>query len=239
MSQLTTPSVAEGLTLLMSDIESEVEKLRVSLANAELSAVARKAFLRALPASLPQAPSGIQVELGSDRTPLLQFKLTNPAEMLPLLEALPGEPLLMVSGGCTSFEPEETFTPSASRAHEKLTPVGPVYYRLSHWVSRLQEEFCWWTRLDGRLVEVRAVTADGGATRARVRGSSQPLGQMTIETSWTYENLPKGEVLHWYGGSRSSVSPVTVHVARGADWREAMAGAQSSRHLVTTAACDC
>lgn len=239
MSQLTTPPVAEGIALLMSGIESEVEKLRGSLANAELSAVARKAFLRALPASLPQAPSGIQVELGSDRTPLLQFKLTNPAEMLPLLEALPGEPLLMVSGGCTSFEPEETYSAASLKAHEKVTPIGNVVYRLSHWVSALQEEFRWWTHLDGRMVEVRATTAEASRTRARVRNSSRALSSETTETLWSYENLPKGEVLAWYGGSRRTVTPLTVHVAREVDWRDAMTGAQTYNHWVTAADCLC
>lgn len=202
-------------------LDSDVEKSRRALAAAEANLIEKKALCAAFPSTLPMAPHNLVITPAGHKAEAdLIFEVATREEVLKLLDAFPGVPVLMLQGGCTSFVAEERFT---EQVGTKATPVGEVVYRLATWVNGPQEEYFWWTHLAGKLVHVLAKTKDGGPVRATATCSTRSLSHTEHEATYSYGNLPDGIVTSWHGGSSQRLIPVTVHQSRGRSFRDAVA----------------
>ncbi len=231
-------NVRQQLDALLAGMDSRLAELRADATRFEGNLVVKRALCEALPAGMPLAPDAVkvgdQVYKGDAE---MSFSVTSRAQALELMETLPGLPVLMVKGGCTTFIPEESFIEDGRGA--KVVPVGDVVYRFSTWCGSLQEEYCWWTRLAGKLVNIKAHTRKGAQPEAQARGHSRDISPTEVETIWEYSRLPSGEVMRWYGGNRTTVAPLTVHQARGVAFKDAAVKTQTTTAKVRADRCAC
>ncbi len=231
-------SVRQQLDAFVADIDTHLDKLRASVVAAEALAVVKRAVCAALPPNLPLAPVSLAVGNQVYKCDAeLKFDIDNEGQVLALLDALPAVPAVMVSGGTSTFMAAERFVEDQRGA--KVVPIGEAVYRFSTWIGQNIEEFTWWTRLADKLVAVKATTRKGAKTRARVRGHSVQQSNDEVVTTWVYENLPQGKLTQWYGGSASSVSPITVHLAPGVTLADALSKAQTTTAQVVSNRCSC
>ncbi len=238
-ARVVDKTVGQQLDDLLAGFDTHLTTLRASIFKAEADADIKRALVSALPTTMPLAPQSVQVGTNVYKADAeLTFAFTSREQVLALVDALPGLPLVMVAGGCTTFVPEERFVVNETRG-ETMTPVGEVLYKLSTWVAEPQEKFSWWTRLAGRLVHVVVNTAKGTRVAVEVRGSSRSLDAERVETTWKYFGLPAGELLRWSGGDDRYLVPVTVHQKRGNSFKDAMAGKQDTLARVTADRCRC
>lgn len=229
-------SVRQQLAQLSTAEDEQLERLRASLVVAERNARTRKELIAALPDSLPLAPKslfvGDQVYRADAR---LVFEIDNREQVLALVAALPALPQVLVKAGSTAFIAEERFVPDE---RTKAEPIGDVVYRLSTWCGHLNEEFSWWTRINGMLVSIDARTAENARLAVTVRPEHRPAPNGDTETLWRVSGLPNGTMMHWGGGSNRNVVPITVHTARGVSLEEALKGQQFTAASVRTH-CSC
>lgn len=231
-------TVRQQLDDFVAGMDTHLEELRASVLKAEAETQVKRALCAALPNALPLAPASMRASCQVYKADAeIVFDIQTRNQVVALLEALPGVPVLLVQGGSTTFVPEERFV--ADDRGARTTPVGDVVYRLSTWVGDLQEEYSWWTRLTDKLVKVTAKTAKGQRPSVKTRATSRPVDQDRIETTWAYEGLPSGTLMHWYGGDRSSVVPLTVHQRRGVPFNNAVQTEQSTTAKVTKDRCAC
>lgn len=235
-------SCKQQLDAFIANIDTDLEDRRKDLIRAEALAAEKKALCAAFPETLPQAP--YRLAIGSNvykGDAELGFEVTSYDDVVRLVDALPGVPVVIVAAGCTTFIPEERYVKKEGQ-NDKVTPIGDVVYRLLNWVSERQEEYTWWTRLAGKLVHVVAKTKKGCAINAQVRSTSKSLDLQGKfhEVTWTYSNLPNGEVMQWSGGrTPGEVIPVSVHQARGVSFSDAVAKPMSTSCKINTQRCDC
>lgn len=229
--------VGQQLAVFLEKLDSDVEQRRQALATVEARLLEKKALCAAFPDTLPMAPYSVDVTPNWRAEAELVFEVTTREEVLQLVDAFQALPAMMLSSGCTSFIAEERFTDA--KAGTKAQPIGDVVYRISHWVGVPQEEYSWWTRLDGKLVHVLAKTKNGIAACTKVRATVRILSPSLREVIYNYENLPDGEVLTWHGGDLRSMVPVTVHQPRGRSFRDALAKPRATYAKVNASSCDC
>ncbi len=228
---------ASALARLVSDLDAEVVCLHEQHQKALAGIVVKREMLSALPANLPLAPVHVvPTSPGRSADASLLFHAATREEVLLLVAALPGVPVVMLSSGCTSFEPEERHR---ADSHVRVSPVGDVVYRLSTWCGELREEFTWWTRLADRLVEIRVHTAPDAKALVKTKLNTRSVSTEEVEAIWSYSGLPGGELLSWYGGDVSRVIPLSVHQPRGGSLREAFAATQVTVKTVRTQRCSC
>lgn len=231
-------TVRQQLDEFVADIDKHLAKQRAALAAEEASAEIKRALCAALPAALPLAPKKLAVGQNVYKADAeMTFVIDNEDQVLLLLQALPAVPAVLVSGGTSTFMAAERFVEDARGT--KVQPIGEVVYRLCSWVGHNREEFTWWTHLAGKLVGVQAMTREGAATRARVRGHSTPCGTDEVSTVWTYENLPHGQLTRWYGGDASRMAPMTVHLLPGVTLSDALSVSQTATAKVVSSRCSC
>jgi hypothetical protein len=227
----------DAMSGILAKLSKDVELARAALENAQLRAVEIAALCADLTRVTAAVPRSVR-----RRDSLLPgyaevvFEVSNREEALTLLGQLPGVPVVCISGGCTSFQPEALAKP---RGGEKTEPVGPVVYRLEkNYAGALEETFFWWTQLGEHLVKVSAASAKDIPPAATAQGYSKRNGRDML-TRWAYGGLPEGKTLFWYGGSSHRPSPVSVHFARDADVASALRADKTAAHGVTTPACEC
>lgn len=234
---VNTP-VKQQMNALMSKLDADVEKCRQTLAAAEAQLVEQKGLCAAFPSTLPMAPHHIAITPGHYNAEAeLVFEVTTREEVLQLLDAFPGVPVVMLQAGCTSFIAEEQATEPETGT--KVVPIGEVVYRLANWVGNAQEEYTWWTHLDGKLVHVLAKTKKGHAVCATVKSSTRTLGPNLYEATYYYENLPDGVITTWFGGSSKDMVPVSVHQPRGRSFRDAVARPMTTTAKANSRPCAC
>lgn len=230
-------TVRQQLDVFVESIDTHLHDLRMSLARAEDAAEVKRAICAALPASLPLVPTSLSADGQAYKANAgLVFDVTSRDQVLALVEALPGEDVVMVQGGCTTFVPEDRFV--VDDRGTTMTPVGEVVYRLSTYCGKLQEEYTWWTRLANKLVQVRAKLT-GTLVPVKVYTRSVEIAPHTVQLTWDYSGLPLGNLLQFYGGGRSNVAPISVHQRRGASFKDALAGAQVTTAKATKDSCAC
>ncbi len=228
---------AAALAKLVDELDGEVADLQHQHQLALQRIVVKRELLAALPGTLPLAPAQVvATSKGRSADAELVFQVSSREEVLALVKALPGVPVVMLSSGCTSFEPEERHR---ADSHTRVTPVGEVVYRLRSWCGQLREEFTWWTRLAGRLVEIRTQTADGMHAPVVTKVNTRDVSLDEVEAIWSYSKLPGGELLAWYGGDRSCVIPLSVHQRRGASLADAFSDTQVTVKTVRAKRCSC
>lgn len=231
-------SVRQQLDALSKGMDTHLEELRAGLLRHEEQNKIKKALLSALPDELALAPESVRTGNTVYRADAeLGFRVATREQVLELMDALPGVPVVMVAAGCTSFVPEERFVEDSRGTH--AMPVGEVLFQYSSWCGDLQEEYSWWTKLDGLLVQVRATTNKGCQPATRSQGTSRNLGHHRVATTWSYSGLPAGSVLQWHGGSRSIVAPISVHQRKGVTFREACRSLQDFTAKVESDQCEC
>lgn len=206
-------NVRLGLESLIAAMDEHTQKLNEAAVRYAANVLEKKALCALLPAALPLVPSDIRVsDLVYRADAELVFKDVSRTQALELLSVMPGVPLLFVQCGTATYVPDERFVPSA-HGNDKVQPIGEMAYRLDTWISQLREEYFWWTRLGDKLVRIVAYSGkDSGTAKATSR--SRMLDHDMRETTWTYENLPKGKLVKWHGGSSSNVVPLSVHMPR-------------------------
>jgi hypothetical protein len=227
----------DAMSGILAKLSKDVELARAALENAQLRAVEIAALCASMRQAAPVAPRSVR-RLDSLLPGYAEavFEVSNREEALTLLGQLPGVPVVCISGGCTSFQPEALAKP---RGGEKVEPVGPVVYRLEkNYAGALEETFSWWTQLGEHLVKVSTAPAKGTPPAATAQGHSRRNGRDML-TRWAYGGLPEGKTLFWYGGSSQRPSPVSVHFARDADVPSALRADKIAAHGVTTPACEC
>lgn len=230
--------VGQQMDAFLSKLDADVAQSRRMLATAEAHLVEKKALCAAFPSTLPVAPYNIAITPGAHKAEAeLFFEVTTREEVLQLLDAFPGVPVVMWQAGCTSFIAEERSTEADAGA--KAVPIGEVIYRLAHWVDAPQEEYTWWTHLAGKLVHVLAKTKKGHAVCSTATSSIKSLTPTVHEVTYNYGNLPDGVVTKWHGGSLQTMVPVTVHQPRGSSFRDAVAKPMSASAKVNARNCDC
>jgi hypothetical protein len=234
-------SAQRQLDAFIARMDAELEDSRRDLAREEALVAEKKALCAALPKTLPQAPQKLFIGSNIYKADAeLLFEVTSYDDVARLVEALPGLPVLMIQAGCTAFVPEERYIHKPNQS-EKIVEVGDVIYRLSSWVENLQEEFSWWTPVSNKLVHVMAKTKKGHAVNAKAKRAIKTLDLQGVlqEVTWTYENLPAGEVMQWAGGNPTSAITVTVHQPRGTSFKDALAKPQTATVKANTRRCDC
>lgn len=237
-SDTVSVPVQQQMNALMSKLDADLEKSRQALAAAEAQLVEQKGLCAAFPSTLPMAPHHIAITPGNYNAEAeLVFEVTTRDQVLQLLDAFPGVPAVMLKGGCSSFMAEERVT--KAEPGTEILPIGEVVYRLADWVERGQEEYTWWTRLDGKLVHVLAKTKRGHGVCATVRSSTKTLGPNMYEATYSYENLPDGVITLWYGGSSKNMVPVSVHQPRGRSFRDAVAKPMTTTAKANSRPCEC
>lgn len=237
---ISTAQLPVGLQMVafLGKLDSEVEQSRRMLATAEENLTEKKTLCAAFPSTLPMAPYNLAITPNGYKAEAeLVFEVTTREEVLLLLDALPGVPVMMLRGGCTTFIAEERFT--TADVGTQVVPVGEVVYRIAHWVDGPQEEYTWWTHLGDRLVHVLAKTKKGHAACATVRSTSKLIAATVYDVTYNYEKLPSGVITTWYGGSLQSMVPVTVHQLRGRSFRDAVANPMTTSAKVTDRNCNC
>lgn len=232
-------SVRQQIDALVAGFDTDLQSLRASLARAEDDANRKRLLCESLPVDLPLAPCAVQLMRPTDNCDaILTFPLEYFGQLLPLLSALPAVPAVMISQGCTEFCAEERVDPKTPLS--AITPIGEVVYRIETWLGKTQEVLTWWTRLAGRLVKVTAVTASDSVSRAKVWGNSTGADtQGTVQTQWTYRELPKGTVTRWFGGDKAYMVPLTVHQPRGSAAAELLMGTQAPMTVTVQSHCTC
>lgn len=230
--------VSTQMAALLAKLDADVEQRRTKLIEEEALLVEKKNLCAALPLNLPQAPSNIYITAsGYQAEAELVFEVTTREEVLALVDAMPGVPVLMLQSGITSFIAEERFTTAEPGA--KVVPIGDVVYRLALWVDAPHEEYTWWTHLAGKLVHVLAKTKKGHKACTMTTSSVKSRTPTIIEVIYNYVNLPDGVVTTWYGGNSQRMVPVTVHQPRGSSFRNAVANPQKASATAITQNCDC
>jgi hypothetical protein len=229
-------TVRQQLTKLSDGVDQHLEKLRASLVAAEAQALVQKAIYAALPDTLPLAPKSLSTNNVYRADASFVFEVTTRDQVLQLLEALPGVPVVLVQAGSTTFIPEERYVADARPS--KVAPVNEVAYRFQTWCGHNREEFTWWTRLADKLVQVEARTKEGARAPVKVQSTTHQLSAHDSETRWHYDGLPKGILMQWSGGDHRNVAPLSVHLARGASMKDALAASQTFNAQVTSS-CHC
>jgi hypothetical protein len=230
--------VKQQMNAFMSKLDADVEQSRRMLVTAEARLVEQKNMCAAFPSTLPMAPRDIAITPGNYKAEAeLVFEVTTRDEVMQLLDAFPGVPVVMLRAGCTSFMAEERVTEVETGT--TVVPIGEVVYRLANWVANAQEEYIWWTHLDGKLVHVLARTKKGHAVCAKVTSSTRTLGPNSYEATYYYENLPDGVITTWFGGSSRDMVPVSVHQPRGRGFRDAVTKPMSASAKASSRTCDC
>jgi hypothetical protein len=231
-------TVKQGLEAFQADMDAHLQRLREALTRSEADTVAKKSLCALLPDGLPAVPSSLRVGGAVYKADAeLTFEGVSRTQALELFKTLPGVPVLYVSEGTSTYVPEVRFVPREPNT-AKVTPVGTLVYRLDTWTQGLREEYSWWTLLGDALVYVKAYS--GPATcYASAKALSVMLNSEQQETRWTYENLPTGEVVRWYGGDSRRVVPLTVHVSRDVNILESFMKPAVATAKVVKNKCDC
>lgn len=217
----------------------KVAEAEARLALLRESVVKETAILKNLPATLCAELKSIRLQEAYRYAPAeLEFKVTSRQQALELFKELGSVPLLMFSGGVTTFTPE-VLSPESSPPG---TPIAPLVYRISTWIQSAKEEYFWWTYVGNQLTEIRAIcdpAVDTKVSAAHTYNNSAINGR-SANLQWQYDGLPKGMHTFWYGGDVSRMTPVTIHLGREVDVCEAYAQSMSLQYRqANVAQCSC
>lgn len=201
----------------------QVEKQRLSLL-AQLARIpAELSLAKALPDAMDQlcVHNSVRISVGKDWLCEAALSCTVPAieDLLQLFELLTPEPMALYQSSTFCFAPVECeHEVTKGDSHYKTTPVKPITFR----ANGLNDEFTWWTRLDGHLTRVTVRMEKRQTTL--YKSASNPVEQ---SATWAIGRLPGGTLILAGSPTFNSAGDIVVHWPMDADLATELAKTQS------------